>query len=56
MVLLNNELKEVVVALANAYTYLNINTQNTKLASLVNLIEKKINLVENLLNEVKKAF
>lgn len=55
VVFLNNRLKKVAVALLDAYTCSNVNTQNIKLVSLVNQVGKKIDSVKNLLGEVKSS-
>lgn len=54
VVLINSSFKEVVIALANVYCS-NVSTQNTKLASLVTQIKKKMNLIKNSLEEVKSS-
>lgn len=49
---MNSGFKEAAVALTDAY-FSNVNMQNTKLASSVGQVEKKMDLMENCLGEVK---
>lgn len=55
IIFMNSDIKEVAIAFANAYTCSKVITQNTKLISSVNQVEKKMDLVENFLGEVKKS-
>lgn len=48
-------MKKVGITFANFYTCLNIGIKNIKLISLINQFEKKIDLVENLLGEMKSS-